>query len=135
MPPPTVRRSSSVVERTLGKGEVGSSILPCGTISLLTAEIAPRHMKGKVGLWVPLALIWLHLRRSKEHHSKHCVARCVTSLLQALQRLDETKGVCRKFGSRTGLGKHSPDATRPRIGCGSVVPETIDTMDPGPVIN
>ena len=25
-------RSSSVVERTLGKGEVGSSILPCGTI-------------------------------------------------------------------------------------------------------
>ena len=27
-----VSRSSSVVERTLGKGEVGSSILPCGTI-------------------------------------------------------------------------------------------------------
>ena len=26
------RRSSSVVERTLGKGEAGSSILPCGTI-------------------------------------------------------------------------------------------------------
>jgi hypothetical protein len=28
----SARRSSSVVERTLGKGEVGSSILPCGTI-------------------------------------------------------------------------------------------------------
>lgn len=36
------RRSSSVVERTLGKGKVGSSILPCGTIPPIYPQTASR---------------------------------------------------------------------------------------------
>ncbi len=39
----SVRRSSSVAERALGKGEVGSSILPCGTsFCLLYVQIGLR---------------------------------------------------------------------------------------------
>ena len=38
-------RSSSVVEHTLGKGEAGSSILPCGTISL--SENLSKHSNCK----------------------------------------------------------------------------------------
>ena len=48
------RRSSSVVERTLGKGEAGSSILPCGTTtrfdtpaSARAGEVTP--MPGQTG--------------------------------------------------------------------------------------
>ncbi len=45
---PHVRCSSSVVEHSLGKGEVGSSILPCSTIFSLKTNVS-KIIFGRLG--------------------------------------------------------------------------------------
>ena len=61
---------SSVVEHSLGKGEVGSSILPCSTISHFFPEKPPNTLKGKVVFGVPYTPSGVNLSGSENANLK-----------------------------------------------------------------
>ncbi len=77
------RRSSSVVERTLGKGEVGSSILPCGTISPNNGRMTGPERPWSEAAWRRRSGYATNDISDLPHQSPPCPRRNVTDMAQA----------------------------------------------------
>ena len=79
---------SSVVEHTLGKGEVESSILSHSTISLFEPENPPKYLKGKENSGVPYTPFMLYRNGSENANLSTVWRRAKSPFFHIFQGLD-----------------------------------------------